>query len=571
MVTLAIDAAGGYSGALRDHNAEPFYAMDLNERMLEQAGGHWWQVPEWNELDRVLADFAPELDASSLFTAHYKLSNGANWRRKMVAGGSWVIKDPRMSLTLPWWLKRFPNARVLWVQRDERDVVRSLLRRERKEDEAHSGLDEAGAVALCRAYAARTSQVLKDSGVDFRTVRYEELVHRDVAVQRKTWFELYQFVGTRPGQIEGFEARNVRSEDTDVTEDSTALVPVEEGPLVSVIVPNYNHEAFLDERIASILNQTYRNIEVLLMDDCSPDGSRGVLERWAAKDDRVKLMFSEENSGSPFAQWERGRNWAQGKYLWIAESDDAAALDMLEAHVRAMEANEGAAMVYSHSHIVDESGRFLRDFRADYAFIFGDASRWSSDFTEDGRKEVRDFMVYSNTIPNASGALFRKSIFDRVGAPETKWRLNGDWLFYARLLQHGDLIFLSKPRNYFRFHEKTQRSRAVAGYGAYDEILAMYDVFEREGWTSPERLNTAKGQVAMWWAGSVFAMGRNWSNFKNNFRLFRTFRPYRKSLGVYVVRQALIKGTGNAIKALGLKKPAKSLASRLFPRHFFPY
>ena len=103
---------------------------------------------------------------------------------------------------------------------------------------------------------------------------------------------------------------------------------------------------------------------------------------------------------------------------------------MLALHVDALERNEKAAMAYSHSHLVDEEGAFLRDFKTDYGFIFGDASRWKSDFTMDGKVEVARSMIFSNTIPNASGVLFRKSIFDLVGAPETSWRLNGDWLFY---------------------------------------------------------------------------------------------------------------------------------------------
>jgi glycosyltransferase involved in cell wall biosynthesis len=56
-----------------------------------------------------------------------------------------------------------------------------------------------------------------------------------------------------------------------------------DGPLVSVIVPNYNHADYLDERISTIVNQTYQNIEVLLMDDCSPDESRSVLEKVGSK------------------------------------------------------------------------------------------------------------------------------------------------------------------------------------------------------------------------------------------------------------------------------------------------
>jgi len=180
-------------------------------------------------------------------------------------------------------------------------------------------------------------------------------------------------------------------------------------------------------------------------------------------------------------------------------------------------------------------------------------------------------MVFSNTIPNASGALIRKSAFDQVGAPETTWRLNGDWLFYAQLLQLGDLAFFATPRNFFRFHTQTQRSRAIASYEAFDEILAMYQIFEDRQWTTPEILASARGQVAMWWAGNVFSMRWTFNVLSNNLRLYRTFRRHRSGLSLYLFKSALIKSTGGLIKALGLKKPVKKLAAKLFPKTFFPY
>ena len=179
------------------------------------------------------------------------------------------------------------------------------------------------------------------------------------------------------------------------------------------------------------------------MDDCSSDNSCEVLQRWAEKDERITTLFNEINSGSPFAQWEKGANWAQGKYIWIAESDDYAAEDMLALHVQALESNHRAVLAYSHSRMADVNGKILRDFKEDYAFIFGDASKWSRDFIVSGKEEVARTMVFSNTIPNASGVLMRKSAFDQVGAPATTWLLNGDWLFYAQLLQLGDLIFFA--------------------------------------------------------------------------------------------------------------------------------
>ncbi len=575
MVARAMNAAGVYSGAVCDHNEEALYAVYLNEFFLREAVGSWWQPPEAQVLQKVLTEAAQDLDAAGIFGTHLKHPSGRVWRQRMHWNGPWLIKDPRLCLTLPWWYRVFPEAKVIWVLRDEEAVVNSLLRRQGKRDEAKSHLTPELARALVRTYNDRAGEHVRNLGCPVMTVRYEDLTSSDVALQRMTWYALYQFCGVRPGRLEGFSPKNetVKEKETvsaDAVKDPVSPLPTH-GPLVSVIVPNYNHAPYLDERITSILNQTYQNIEVLLMDDLSPDHSRDVLRSWAEKDERITLMFNAENSGSPFAQWQRGARWARGKYLWIAESDDYAAPDLLALHVQALESNERAVMAYSHSHLVDERSEFLRDFRDDYAFIFGNAARWSHDFTANGPQEVANYLVHSNTVPNASGVLFRKEVFDRVGAPETTWRLNGDWLFYARMLQHGDLVFFAQPRNFFRFHTQTQRSRAIASYKAFDEILAMYDIFEREGWVDPEVLRAAKGKVATWWAGNVFSMKWNRDTLRNNIRLYKEFSQYKKNLLPPVLFNGFIKLVGQAAEFIGLKPLLKKWAARLFPKTFFAH
>lgn len=94
-------------------------------------------------------------------------------------------------------------------------------------------------------------------------------------------------------------------------------------PLVSVIVPNYNHAPYLKERLDSIYQQTYQNIEVILLDDFSSDNSVEVLKQYARKyPHNTRLIVNEENSGKVFRQWNKGLSLAKGELIWIAESDD---------------------------------------------------------------------------------------------------------------------------------------------------------------------------------------------------------------------------------------------------------
>ena len=77
-------------------------------------------------------------------------------------------------------------------------------------------------------------------------------------------------------------------------------------PAVSVIVPNFNHAPYLAQRIDSILAQTFADFELILLDDCSTDSSREVIERYREHPKVAHIVVNERNSGSTFAQWRRG-------------------------------------------------------------------------------------------------------------------------------------------------------------------------------------------------------------------------------------------------------------------------
>ena len=107
-------------------------------------------------------------------------------------------------------------------------------------------------------------------------------------------------------------------------------------PLVSVVVPNYNHARYLRERLDTIFGQTFQDFELVFLDDASTDGSRGVFAPYA-RDARVRAVFNEANGGSVFRQWNRGLAMSTGKYVWIAESDDASEPEFLATMVERLE------------------------------------------------------------------------------------------------------------------------------------------------------------------------------------------------------------------------------------------
>ena len=104
--------------------------------------------------------------------------------------------------------------------------------------------------------------------------------------------------------------------------------------MVTVIIPNFNHARFLDERIRSVLNQTYQDFEVMILDDCSTDNSLEVINRYKNHPKVTQIVVNEQNSGSPFKQWQKGISMAKGELIWIAESDDSCEPTFLETLVK---------------------------------------------------------------------------------------------------------------------------------------------------------------------------------------------------------------------------------------------
>jgi glycosyltransferase involved in cell wall biosynthesis len=221
---------------------------------------------------------------------------------------------------------------------------------------------------------------------------------------------------------------------------------------VSVIIPNYNHAAFLQQRIESVLKQTSSCSEILILDDCSTDNSKSVIEQYK-NNPKVHIHYNSKNSGSPFKQWKRGIKLAKGKYIWIAESDDYAEPEFLQTILELLEKGNGLA--YCRSADVDENG----NKKSDFFWADGlDENRWKNDFQNSGDDEVKNYLVYRCTIPNASACVFRKDLAP-LNSGFDKMRYCGDWLFWIQLLEQTSIAYSSNVMNSFRHHTSSTRNK----------------------------------------------------------------------------------------------------------------
>lgn len=244
------------------------------------------------------------------------------------------------------------------------------------------------------------------------------------------------------------------------------------GPKVSVIVPNYNHAKYLQTRLDSIYNQTYRNFEVILLDDCSTDNSKEILKNYASEHKEIsKLVINTENSGGVFHQWAKGIDHANGDLIWIAESDDFCDVDFLETLVA--DFNDEAVMLsYSNCVFVDEKGVALdyysfRDYLKDI-----DEQKWLNSYNETAHNEVSFALGLKNTIPNVSGVLFRKPVSLKL-LKDKKWlsmTVAGDWMFYLHIIQGGRIVFNKHTNNYFRRYKGSTSESTYKKQVFYEEV-----------------------------------------------------------------------------------------------------
>jgi len=232
-------------------------------------------------------------------------------------------------------------------------------------------------------------------------------------------------------------------------------------PLISIIVPNYNHEKYLKQRLESILDQTYVNFEVILLDDCSTDKSQVILLDYT-KNPRVShCVFNETNLGNTFLQWNKGIALAKGDYIWIAESDDFCESNFLEKVIQSFQKDPDVVLAYCQSSRVNEISEVTGSWRTHTDDL--DDTLFLQNFTMESNQFIERFLIYKNVIPNASAVVFKKEAVDGNQhfdfAPE--FRYCGDWMFYCKLISNHKVSYVHQSLNSFRYHSSSVIAKAV--------------------------------------------------------------------------------------------------------------
>ena len=242
---------------------------------------------------------------------------------------------------------------------------------------------------------------------------------------------------------------------------------------VSVVIPNYNYERYLEGRFHSIIDQTYPIYEIIFLDDCSSDNSVELAKNYLKNCIiPLKIITNKVNSGSVAKQWAKGMTSAHGEYIWIAEADDLCESSFLQ-EVMAGFNDDTVVLSYTQSKQIDINGSVMDNDYLKYVNDI-DENKWREKYSREGIAEICDSLAVKNTIPNVSATVFKKFDISEILKELIKFKIAGDWLFYVWLLQKGKISFSPKSLNWHRRHYKgvtlSENSQVH-----FDEIVRMQE------------------------------------------------------------------------------------------------
>ncbi|MFH1079082.1 MAG: glycosyltransferase [Pseudomonadota bacterium] len=260
-----------------------------------------------------------------------------------------------------------------------------------------------------------------------------------------------------------------------------------------MIVTSYNHAEYLDKRMESLLKQTYGNREIIVVDDCSTDGSLAVLDKYR-KEPKIKVFPLEKNGGYANA-CNFGVNISHGAFIMFAECDDHDEPEHVEILMERLKENESAGVAYCKSYMIDGNGKVFGDdfYQREKSFRVHCAQ---DALIPQGK--MQKFFLKSCVIPNMSAAIIRKRYFRLIGGFDSQYKACADWDFWCRLSEHCDFYYVAKPLNYFRTHASTVRNSMGIATPVLETFALLYKAYAKVNLTFIEAVRFKINLASKW-------------------------------------------------------------------------
>ncbi|WP_426350476.1 glycosyltransferase [Alloiococcus sp. CFN-8] len=220
-------------------------------------------------------------------------------------------------------------------------------------------------------------------------------------------------------------------------------------PLVSICIPTYNSANFLERTLDSVLKQSYKNLEIVIVDDCSQDNTVEIVKKYT--DPRVRLYINDKNKGLT-GNWNRSVEEASGEYIKLLCADDIIYEHCVEKEVEAFKDNPIVSMVVSNTHIVNSQDKITLKQK-----------KLSREGVYSGKTLAKKSIRFKNYYGAPCSTLFKKELFQRIGGFDNALKLIPDFDLWLRLSYEGDIYFIDEYLSAFRVHSVSNTNKLMNG------------------------------------------------------------------------------------------------------------
>lgn len=274
-------------------------------------------------------------------------------------------------------------------------------------------------------------------------------------------------------------------------------------PLVSICIPAYNSERFIARTVEAALQQSYDNIEVVVIDDCSKDNTVTILQKIAERDSRLRVIRNEVNLGMS-GNWNRCVRECRGEYVKLIPADDLLYPDCIRKSLPYLLKHEDITLVITGTDLIDNDDK-----------VIGAYAHWPVQGVFKGSKIAKTSVMLNNFFGNPVCALFRKEDFERTGGfdPDIPYILDFDlWLGLAAL---GNIAVVKEHLNAFRVRTDSNTGVLVGSKGKdyTAEHIRLLDKHIRLGNVSMNRLERSVSIGWRWMRNYMIAL---YINIKGN-------------------------------------------------------
>lgn len=241
-------------------------------------------------------------------------------------------------------------------------------------------------------------------------------------------------------------------------------------PFISVIVPSFNYASFLREALDSVLNQTFENFEIIVIDDGSRDSSLEIISEFQKKTSKLRFYQHEnhQNLGLP-SSLRLGLEKARGTWIAVLEADDVWSIECLEKRVEAVLSSNVDFCCNKIQAIVEKGGNKVWFD----SYVPRVEKKLSQLQAKMGSFDLHQLILQENLIPTFSCAMVKKEILSRCDfeTPVASWL---DWFLWCQVLQETEGVFIEQPLTYWRLHSDSQNSKKI-----FFQFLKNYSLFRR--------------------------------------------------------------------------------------------